>query len=69
MKKNTPEEFKKAVEYEKRVKAAYNATDEFKDAIYDVSIHQNNNLENFAQEKDHEQLDMFDAECEGMCGV
>ena len=67
-KKNSPEDFAKAVEYEKKIKNAYNQTDEYKDPCYDVSIHQNNQLENFANEKE-DQLDMFDAECEGMCGV
>jgi len=50
------------------IKNAYNQTDEYKDSRYDVSIHQNNQLENFANEKE-DQLDMFDVECEGMCGV
>jgi len=69
LKKNSPEEFEQAIQYEKDVKEVYKKTDMWKDPKYDFSIHSKNNLENFANEKEEDQLDLFDAECEGMCGV
>jgi len=68
LKDNSPDEFNQALEYEKKAKAIYKATDTWKDDKYDISIHSKNNLENFDKEK-HEQLDLFTGECEGMCGV
>jgi len=69
LKKNSPEEFKEALEYEKDVKKIYKQSHQWEDPKYDISIHSKNNLENFANEKETNQLDLFDAECEGMCGV
>ena len=69
-KENSPDEFNQALEYEQKVKKAYKETDEFQDDIYDVSIHQYNDLKNVTVKKEkHEQLDLFTGECEGMCGV
>ena len=70
LKENSPDEFNQALEYEQKVKKAYKETDEFQDDIYDVSIHQYNDLKNVTVKKEkHEQLDLFTGECEGMCGV
>ena len=70
LKENSPDEFYQALEYEQKVKKAYKETDEFQDDIYDVSIHQYNDLKNVTLKKEkHEQLDLFTGECEGMCGV
>tara|TARA_X000001388_G_scaffold60489_2_gene45873 strand:- start:671 stop:1495 length:825 start_codon:yes stop_codon:yes gene_type:complete len=70
LKENSPDEFNQALEYEQKIKKAYKETDEFQDDIYDVSIHQYNDLKNVTVRKEkHEQLDLFTGECEGMCGV
>ena len=70
LKENSTDEFNQALEYEQKVKKAYKETDEFQDEIYDVSIHQYNDLKNVTVKKEkHEQLDLFTGECEGMCGV
>jgi hypothetical protein len=69
LKENSPKEFEEAVKYEKDAKKIYKKTHLFSDPKYDVSIYYQNNLENFDNKKDIKQLDMFDAECEGMCGV
>jgi hypothetical protein len=69
LKKNSPEEFEEALQYDRDVRALYKQTDMWSDPKYEVTIHSGNNLENFDAKKDVNQLDMFDAECEGMCGV
>jgi len=68
LKKNSPEEFQEAVEYEKQAKIAYKKTDWWEEN-FDVSLHSSGNLETFDKKKETNQLDLFDVECEGMCGV
>jgi hypothetical protein len=68
MHKETPEEFNLALEYEKKAKEVYRNTDEYADPMYEISIHQHNKLDQTNQD-DLDQRDLFDQDCEGMCGL
>lgn len=67
LKKNNPKEFSEVVKYEKKAKKIFKTLTAF-NGNYDISIHSSNNLENFTDKKE-DQLDLFNTECEGMCGV
>ncbi len=69
--KNHPKDFKKAMDYEKQAKITYKIILENRKSYgknYDVSLHSSGNLEDF-DENESKQLDLFDRDCEGMCGV
>ena len=68
LKKNSPEEFQEVVEYEKKAKEIFKTLTSF-DKNFDISLHSSGSLETFNKQKETNQLDLFDAECEGMCGV
>ena len=68
MHKETPDEFNLALEYEKKAKEVYSNTDEYADPMYEISIHQHNKLDQTNQD-DLDQRDLFDQDCEGMCGL
>ena len=68
LKKNSPQEFEEAINFEKKAKETFKTVTSFGEN-YDISLHASGNLETFDEKKETNQLDMFDAECEGMCGV
>ena len=71
LKKNSLKEFKQAVEYEKKAKKTYKIIFQNIKSYnenYDVSLHSSGNLETF-DKKEIKQLDLFNAECEGICGL
>ena len=66
MKKNNPEEFKDAVEFDKKIRRIN------KDENVEIFTHKSLkplDQVDFKNKKGDEQLDLFNNECEGMCGV
>jgi hypothetical protein len=66
MKKNNPEEFKDAVEFDKKIRRIN------KDENVEIFTHKSLkplDQVDFKNKKRDEQLDLFNNECEGMCGV
>ena len=65
-KKNNPEEFKDAVEFDKKIRRIN------KDENVEIFTHKSLkplDQVDFKNKKEDEQLDLFNNECEGMCGV
>lgn len=70
LKDEEPEEFKRAVEFEKKYQAAKALTVSrkgFKPFLHSSRV--NLDQVDFSTEEERGQLDMFGNECEGMCGL
>ena len=65
MKKNSPEDFNDAVEFDKKIRKIN------KDPNVEIFTHKSLKPLDEVQfkEKENKQLDLFNEECEGMCGV
>jgi hypothetical protein len=68
LKLEEPEEFAKAVAFEKHLQTA-NTSDNFKSTVYCHSSLKPLDEVDFSNAEDRGQLNLFENECEGMCGV
>jgi hypothetical protein len=67
LKNNSKSEFQQAIKFDKLAKKAYSKTFWWQNN-YSVSVHKSGNLEKF-DKINSKQLNLFDSECEGICGV
>jgi hypothetical protein len=69
LKNEEPEEFAKAVEFERAIQSTKSKSSNFKTTPYLHALRQPLDTIDFRNLEDRGQINMFENECEGMCGV